>query len=200
MRTFEDITQEELHFRKVQLNQYSHAYHLTALCPVESREAAVNRSVITRAILEAEEDADVHFTRMTGSVIAPVDSNGQWVGTDIGLDGAFLPAGVDSGRMTGGLSMSIANHSTGVTLTSRYQDPQVGATLLNDFIPVELMLTPGYGFTFYKPYPFDYFLPRNQKMLFLFRNRDRQGAAGEVQDSDYFHRITICLIGQRIER
>lgn len=199
MRTFEDITQEELHFRKVQLNKYSHAYHLTALCPVEDWEWGVNRSVITRAILEAEEDADVHFTRMTGSVIAPVDANGQMT-ADVGLDSAFLAAGVTSGRMERGLSMHISNFSTGVDLTARFQDPQAGATLRNDFIPVETLLSPGYGFSFYKPYPFEYFLPRNQKMLFQFRNRDRVRTPNGASDSDYFHRITICLIGRRIER
>jgi hypothetical protein len=102
--------------------------------------------------------------------------------------------------MMGGLSMDISNYSTGVTLTGRYQDPQVGAVLRNDFIPVQNLLTPGYGFTFYKPYPFEYFLPRNQKMLFQFRNRDRVRTPNGASDSDYFHRVTICLIGQRIER
>lgn len=199
MRTFEDITQESMHFRKVQLNQYAHAYHLTALCPVEDWEGAVNRSIITRAILEAEEDADVHFTRMSGSVIAPVDANGQMT-ADVGLSSAFLAPGVSSGRMMAGLSVRISNWSTGVNLTGRYQDPQVGATLENDFIPVGLLLSPGYGFTFYKPYAFEYFLPRNQKLLFEFRNRDRVRTPNGASDSDYFHRVTVCLIGQRIER
>lgn len=190
MRTFEDIIQEELHFRKVQLNQYSHAYHVTAFCPVEA--TAANRDIITRAILEAEEDADVHFTRISGSCIGPVNQDGQSVGAAVP---AFLAAGVTAGRADRGVSVCISNWSTGQNLTGRYQDPQAGATLRNDFVPVELLLSPGYGFTFYRPYPFDYFLPRTQKILFEFRNRDsREGF------DQFGHRISVCLIGQRIER
>jgi hypothetical protein len=190
MRTFDDTTQEELHFRKVQLNQYSHAYHVTAFCPVE-QGAAPTRNIITRAILEAEEDADVHFTRISGSCIGPVDRNGQLVTAGVP---AFLAAGVTAGRADRGVGIRITNYSTGVDLTGRYQDPQVGATQRNDFIPAGLLLTPGYGFTFYKPFPFDYVLSRTQKILFEFRNRDSE-------NSDNFgHRISVCLIGQRIER
>lgn len=193
MRTFEDITQEALHFRRVQLNQYAHAYHTTVFCPAGA--ATTSRNIITRAILEAEEDADVHFTRLSGSCIGPVDSAGQLSAFDVP---AFLPPGVTAGRAERGVSMALTNLSTGVSLTSRYQDPQTGATLRNDFVPIELLLSPGYGFTFYKPYPFDYFLPRNQKLLFEFRNRDNN-AAGEGGGA-FGHRISVCLIGQRMER
>lgn len=192
MRTFEDRTQEELYFRKAQLNQYSHAYHVTAFCPCEVDTA--NRNIITRAILENEEDADIHFTRMSGSVMSPVDINGQRETTAVPT---FLAAGVTAGRNDRGQSVRITNLSRGIDLTARFQDPQAGATLRNDFIPLELLLTPGYGTSFYKPAPFDYFLARNEKLLFEFRNRD---ILAGVDPETYGARVSMVLIGQRIER
>jgi len=192
MGTYNDVQAEELHFRRVQLNQYAHAYHVTALCP-PSVSGNAARNILTRAWLEAEEDADFHITRMSGSVVGPVDASAQLQTANVP---DFLAPGVTAGRAERGLSLRIVNYSTGVDLTARYQDPQVGATLINNFIPVELLLTPGYGYTFYKPYEFEYYLPRTQKMLFEFRNRDQLNGA----DTGGFHRVTLTLIGQRIER
>ena len=195
MPTFKATRDEELHFRRTQLNQYSHAYSLTALCPASDTDiAAGNIGVITRAVLENEEDADFLIMKMSGSVEAPVDNNGQPLPNIVG-SGAYLAPTVSSGRMERGLSMRISNLSTGVDLTARFQDPQVGATLANNFIPVENLLSPGYGFRMYKPIPFTYMLIRGERLLFEFRNRD----SGSGEDGDFFHRVCIALIGQRAE-
>jgi len=57
-------------------------------------------------------------------------------------------------------------------LSAHITDMRSGRELVSGFIPLELLLTPGYGINFQHPYPFKYFFLRNSQIRFDIRNRD----------------------------
>lgn len=75
-----------------------------------------------------------------------------------------------------GLSLSITDTRSGRNLTS-------------GFVPLETVLTPGYGLNFQQPYPFRYHFYRNTKIRFDVRNRD---------NANRTHNFEIMLNGFKI--
>lgn len=68
-------------------------------------------------------------------------------------------------------------------------DTRSGRDLTSDFIPFELMATPGYGMNFQYPYPFRYLFQRNAKVRFDVRNRD---------NATRTHAFSIGLLGHKV--
>lgn len=71
-------------------------------------------------------------------------------------------------------------------LSTMITDTRSGRQLTSDFVPLETLLTPGYGMTLVDPMPFRYFFWRNSKIRFDIRNRD---------NSDRTHEFSLCLVG-----
>ena len=61
-------------------------------------------------------------------------------------------------------------------------DTGAGRELTNGFVPVELILTPGYAIGFFQPYRVNYMAKRNSKIRFDFRNRDTAADANQQVD------------------
>lgn len=159
------VQQEAAHFREVQLNKYGFIYALNV---------PVANNTTLPAILTIEEDADFLCEKITGSAYGPTDVNGirQNAGaTDFDL------AGTTAGYADRGLTMRITDSGTGRVLT-------------NGFVPVETVLTPGYGIALFTPFLYKYWVKRNSKLQFDLRNRDT--TAGGL-----FHFISIVLHGYK---
>ena len=67
-------------------------------------------------------------------------------------------------------------------MTVKITDTGSGRDLTSGFIPLELLLAPGYGRSFQMPYPLKYFALRNSKIRFEFRNRDTESGARQQVD------------------
>jgi hypothetical protein len=74
-------------------------------------------------------------------------------------------------------------------LSFMFTDTRSGTQLMSDYVPAEVMLTPGYGMTFIKPYDFRYFFWRNSKLKVDVRNRDNDTRV---------HQFNISLIGFKV--
>lgn len=71
---------------------------------------------------------------------------------------------------------------SGRGLSIKITDTRSGRELTSGYVPVELLLTPGYGNNFQHPYPFRYFFYRNTKIRFDVRNRDVSGSKAQSFD------------------
>jgi hypothetical protein len=74
-------------------------------------------------------------------------------------------------------------------LSFQITDTRTGNLLTSGFVPAELLLTPGYGFSMIRPIDFRYFFFPNTKMRFDVRNRDNVNRV---------HEFNLALIGYKI--
>lgn len=73
-------------------------------------------------------------------------------------------------------------------LTMQITDSGSGRPLTSGFVPIETILTPGYGQNFQQPYPFRYYWYANSKIRFDIRN---------VDNSNRTHKFSIALKGYK---
>jgi len=160
---FNQVANEQLHNAQVQKYKYNYSYSVSAI---------IEPSTTSPFILAIEQDADFLIEKMTGACYAPCDTNGIPVAgsTDFPQPGIAVGAGF-AGR---GLTVQITDTGSSRNLTS-------------GSIPVEAILSPGYGKQMYLPYPLKYFAARNSKIRFDFMNRDSQAR----------HKVDIVLNGYK---
>lgn len=160
-----ESTQLELqNFRRIQLTKYTFIYVLNV---------PVANNTTLPALLTIEEDADFLVHAITGSALGPTDVNGARLST---ITTTFPLAGTTVGFADRGLMAKIT-------------DTGAGRSLTNSFVPLETILSPGYGLAMDTPYAFKYLIKRNSKMQFDLRNRDT--VAGS------YHYVSICLHGTK---
>jgi hypothetical protein len=212
--TYADTTQDEAHFRSMQVGRYTHAYSITLRVPNDRSlvQAFVSgTSLLRSAVLQIEEDAEFHITHMSAAVMAPVGDASEV--RDPTLVPVLPMAGVDTGRSDRGLAFRITETGSGRRLTRGHSTmigPNVMAPTANSqnwwwaqqgFLALESVFPPAYGFEFAAPVAFEYHLERNKRLLVEFINRD-----SDIQGNDppYFagfggHRVTFCFLGQRYD-
>jgi hypothetical protein len=172
---FDQVQQEATKLGLLTRFKYSFTYSISV---------AVKNNDSKTVSLQIEQDADFFIQNITGSIIAPADVNGLRLPaqtSDFPLAGAVNAAGALIGFADHGLSVKIT-------------DTGAGRTLTNGYIPLELILTPGYREQFDKPYEFKYYADRNSKLKFEFMNRDTKANVG-VQA---YHYVTIALKGYKL--
>lgn len=163
-KVYKSIAQEAAYKRLIQVNKYSYTYTLSGIIPANTTAPL---------ILAIEQDADFCIEKITGSVYGPV----------------ALVTGIPSGGAT---DFDMPGTSTGFAcrgLTVKITDTGAGRELTNGFVPVENILTPGYGDQFYQPYRLNYMVKRSSKLRFDFRNRDTRVGAHQQVD--------VCLNGYK---
>ena len=167
MTVFAQVAAEQLHNAKVQKYKYNYTYTVSALIEPSKTEPVA---------LTIESDADFMFEKMTGSAYGPCNSNGlpQVANTDFPMPGIAAGAGF-AGR--------------GVTV--EIEDSGNNRPLTRGAVPVELLLSPGYGQQFHLPYPIKYFALRTSVINFKFTNRDSQANAN--------HQVDIAINGYKFE-
>jgi hypothetical protein len=126
-----------------------------------------------------QQDADFLVTHITGKLFGPTDASGV-VYTGETTD---FPTPGDNALSASGLSFKMTDQGAGRELSS-------------DFIPFELILTPGYSTILYQPFPFKYLLRRNSTLRFDIRNRDTKSKAG---GGDLYHSVSIMLHGYKYD-
>lgn len=156
---------EAENFRRVQLTKYAFIYVLNV--PV-----ANNTSL--PASLTIEEDADFLVHSITGSAYGPTDVNGA---RQTSVATIFPLAGTTVGYADRGVM-------------ARITDAGAGRILTNSFVPIETILTPGYGISMDQPFPYKYLIKRNSKIQFDLRNRDTTAGG-------YYHFVSIALHGTK---
>ncbi len=160
---------EAENFRKVQLTKYDFLYVLNV---------PVANNTTLPAFLTIEEDADFKVKSFTGSVLGPTDVNGARLAS---IATIFPLAGTTAGYADRGIMARITDAGAGRVLTS-------------SFVPLETILSPGYGVPLQCPFPFNYMLKRNSKVQFDLRNRDTTVSGGATV---YYHFVSICLFGTK---
>jgi hypothetical protein len=162
---FSSLAHQMVNNRLTQKYKYNYTYQVNSL---------VNAGGSAPKLLSIEQDADFLFEKMTGSCFGPVDENGipQQANTDFPMPGIAIGQGF-AGR---GLSCQITDTGNGRELT-------------NGNIPLETILTPGYGTQLYTPYPIKYFAARNSKIKFVFTNQDTQARQS----------VTVVINGYKFE-
>lgn len=163
--TFTSIAHQMVNARLTQKYKYNFSYVVsTTVNPAQTRPV----------FLTITQDADFLFEKMTGSAYGPVDSSGipQQSATDFPMPGIAIGQGF-AGR---GLAMQLIDTGNTRNLTS-------------GFIPVETVLSPGYGTQMYLPYPIKYFAKRNSRIQFDFRNQDTQAR----------HQVTVVVNGYKFQ-
>ena len=147
---YTSVAQQQVHNRIVQKYKYNYTYKVDGI---------VAASTTSPENLTITQDADFQFEKITGRAYGPCDDNGipTQTNTDFPMPGIAAGQGF-AGR---GLQMAITDQGAARPLT-------------DGFIPVELMLTPGYGIQMFLPYPVKYFARRNSVIQFDFRNQDTQ--------------------------
>lgn len=158
-------TQIEIeNFRRVQVDKYAFMYALNV---------AVGNNTTIPALLTIEEDADFLVHSITGSAYGPTDVNGVRQASTATI---FPLAGTTVGFADRGLMTKITDTGSGRVLT-------------NGWVPLETILTPGYGLSLDTPYPFKYLIRKNSKIQFDLRNRDTTAS--------YYHFTSIVLNGTK---
>lgn len=131
-------------------------------------------------------EADFRIQFLSGACQGPVNAAG------LRVNGAtdFPAPGTTTGYAERGLELRIIHLShSGRELSQTRQMLNASATVIRDFLPVENLLTPGYGYgPFFRMRPFEYFLPRGETLRIDVRNQDN--AAGGNN-----HRIDIAVLG-----
>lgn len=156
--------QEAAHFRRIQLSKYTFWYTLNAVIP--------NNSTLP-CFIDIDEDADFMIEKITGSCLGPTDLNGVR-----SLAGAtdFDMAGTTAGYADRGLS-------------ARITDVGAGRNLTKGFLPLETLLSPGYGLSLFQAYLAKYFARKNSKIQWDIFNRDTA--------ANLFHAVSIVLHGSK---
>lgn len=155
---------EAANFRRIQQSKYAFIYVLNV---------PVANNTTLPAFLTIEEDADFMVTAITGSVLGPTDVNGARQVTAATI---FPLAGTTVGYADRGVMAKVTDAGSGRVLTS-------------SFVPLETILSPGYGLSLDSQYPFKYLILKNSKIQFDLRNRDT--TAG------YYHFVSIALHGTK---
>jgi len=161
---FKSIQQEQQHKRLHQKYKYNYTYQVDGI---------VNASTTLAVFLTITQDADFMLEKLTGSVLGPVDANG--VPQTAGATDFPMP-GTTTGFAGRGLSVQIT-------------DTGAARDITNGFLPLETILSPGYGVQMYLPYPIRYFARRNSRLRFDFRNQDTQARQS----------VTIALNGYKYQ-
>lgn len=156
---FSAIENEIDHERKKQARRWNYTY---------STSGDIAGGVTQQFTIQIEQGTDFKSIYLTGSVFSYDSENA----TDFPIPNS-LGATAWAGR---GLSMSITDAGAGRELTSGY-------------VPIELLLTPGYGNNFQQPYPFRYYWRQNSQIRFDIRNRD---------SADRTHSFALALNGYKI--
>lgn len=152
------VAQEQTHNAEVQKYKFNYTYTINAI---------INPGTTAPFILAIEQDADFQFVQMTGSVYGPCSTTG--VPTATATD--FPMPGIGAGAGFAGRGLGVEIFDTG---SSR--------NLTQGVVPVENLLSPGYGIQFHLPFPMKYFANRNSKIKFNFTNRDTQAGARQQVD------------------
>jgi len=203
VNTFRDISEEALHFRRTQITKYTHVYSVTFQMLLSE---VVNVPTKAEAVLNIMEDSDFHITHLSGSVVDTVTSNGipSTDPSNSGL-GLLFPVANANNRGERGVFFKIMDPEVNRPLTSAVgaqTAPSIAAQYLETFNQTFLSFnntfTPGYGFNYGKPLPFDYCLTKGMRLKILFENR--QAVLGYYPDTDYYSRISMAFIGQRYDR
>jgi hypothetical protein len=155
---------EAQNFRRIQETKYAFIYVLNV---------PVANNTTLPALLTIEEDADFLVHSITGAAYGPTDVNGA---RQASVATIFPLAGTTLGYADRGVMARISDTGAGRLLTS-------------GFVPLETILTPGYGLSMDTPYPFKYLIRRNSKIQFDLRNRDTTAS--------YYHFVSICLHGTK---
>jgi len=163
-QVFNALAQEAAYKRETQKYKYNYTYTVSAI---------VNPQQTLPVILTIEQDADFYIIQITGSAFGPVNSDG-------------IPSGGSTDFNMPGTTVGFAGRGLSLALT----DTGAGRDLTNGYVPVELILTPGYDIGFHLPYVFKYWARRNSKLKFDFRNRDNL-------TNDAKHQIDIALNGYK---
>ena len=146
---FKQIALEQIHNRKVQKYKFHFWYTVSAI--IEAGQT----SPFTLAV---EQDADFSIEKWTGSCYGPVDEDGIPV---VANPTDFPQPGTTVGFAGRGLLVKLTDTGSGKDLS-------------DGFIPLECLLSPGYGVNMFAPYPAKYFARRNSKIRFDFKNKDTQ--------------------------
>lgn len=169
------VTLEAAQFRSQQLSRW---------CFIYSLNVAIQNGQTFPAVLPIEEDAEFLAVSMTGSCYGPcsdlLGTKALNASTDFPLAGTAVPSGA-------GLP-AIADRG----LSLRITDQGAGRVLTNGFVPVETLLTPGYGLSRTVPQPLRYYLLRNSQLQFDIRNRDTAVGAGETP---LYHFLSLSIYG-----
>ncbi len=158
------VSIEAANFRRVQLTKYAFIYVLNV---------PVANNTTLPAFLTIEEDADFLVHSITGSAYGPTDVNGARQAPTATI---FPLAGTTVGYADRGVMAKVTDAGAGRVLTS-------------SFVPLETILTPGYGLSLDTPYPFKYLIKKNSKIQFDLRNRDTTAS--------YYHFVSIALHGTK---
>lgn len=164
-KMFSAMEKEQQALRDAQIVKYAYTFPINVAVPNNGEQSG-------KLVLDT--DADFYAQCMTGKVIAPADSDG--VRQD-GEDTDFPMAGTIVGFADSGLQVEIKDKGSGRDLT-------------DDFVNVETILTPGYGFQMYIPFSWKYYARRKATIAYQFANRDT--ATGEV---DLYHYVALTIHG-----
>jgi hypothetical protein len=159
--TFTALAQELAHEREMQAMRHLYYYVLSGSLAGQQTQPF---------ILSIEQGSDFKCMWITGSGFY-YDSTGA-------APSLFpVPNSAGLTRWAGrGLSMQIV-------------DSGKGRELASGFIPLECILTPGYGLNFQNPLPFKYLWERNSKVRIDVRNRDAATTT---------HQFEIVLMGYKV--
>lgn len=157
---FNALAQEAAYRRETQKFKFNYTYTVSAVILAQTT---------LPVLLTIEQDADFWAIQLTGSAYGPTDDDG-------------IPSGGATAFDMPGTAAGFAGRG----LTLQITDTGASRPLSSGFIPVELLLTPGYDIGFHLPYQFKYWAKRNSKLKFDIRNRDT--------GSEY-HQIDIALNG-----
>lgn len=188
---FRDLKEAADDIRNKQAVRYT--YYLSASIPVQNNKSA-------KAVLAADQDADIQITHITASVIAPSDISGYRLtsqGTDFPLPGS------PSGYAERGLTLNVY---AGSNKNLQLSDPTIFKTAVPPYtehgfnFDCKTILQPGYlPGQFSRPVPFDYYLKVGDKLTFQFFNRDTK--IGDVDESpiNLYHFVTLTLTCKKLE-
>lgn len=211
---YDDIAEDERHFRAMQTGRYAHVYSVTLRVPNDrslAQSGVSGASLKRSAVLQIEEDAEFHITHMAAAVMAPVGDGSEV--RDPALTPVFAMAGVDTGRSDRGLAFRISETGSGRLLVLG-QTNTIGPSVLvpsadsqswwwakEGYLALESVFPPAYGFEFLCPVPFEFHLEKNKRLVVDFINRDSDIEAG---DPPIFaglggHRVTFAFLGQRYD-
>jgi len=160
--TFTALAQELTHEREMQAMRHLYFYPLSG---------SVAGQTTQPFILSIEQGSDFKCMWITGSAFY-YDAS------------ATHPSAFPIPNSAGNVSWA------GRGLSIQITDSGKGRELSSGFIPLECLLTPGYGLNFQQPFPFKYLFERNSKIRIDIRNRET--------DTAISHQFEILLIGYKV--
>ena len=160
--TFKSLAQQTAQIVLTQKYKWAFIYKVSAI---------VEASGSFPEILNIDNSADFLMEKITGTCAGPVDVEGipQQSDTD------FPMPGIAAGQGFAGRGLSVELIDSGNT----------NVELTKGNVPVETLISPGYGNQLYLPMPLKYFFARNANFKFNFTNQDTKAR----------HSTTFVLIG-----